>query len=422
MQFKAKFWLQFSLLNLLIVALLGLLMRYKIGFEFPLFNQKNLQHSHSHFAFAGWISHTLMVLMVGFLERKGPSPEASGALRVTKMKRTFSYNTLLTANLICAYGMLVFFIIQGYAALSIVFSTASIVVAYVFGYQFWKDLKQVSPEWLSVHWFKSAIFFNVISSFGTFALAFMMITKNIHQNEYLASIYYYLHFQYNGWFFFACMGLLFHFFNLKTTEHPFFTKVFWLFFAACIPAYFLSTLWLNLPVWLYVLTVVAAFVQSYAWFKLLAVLAQTRKGYFENYPFFLRYIIVFVAVACSIKLLLQLGSTIPALSQLAFGFRPIVIAYLHLVLLAVISLFLLFYIYVNHYFYISKPIKFGVILFSVGVFLNELVLAVQGIASFSYTLIPMVNELLFAVAVLLVLGIAVTTYYSIKKVKIPPVL
>jgi CHASE3 domain sensor protein len=34
----------------------------------------------------------------------------------------------------------------------------------------------------------------------------------------------------------------------------------------------------------------------------------------------------------------------------------------------------------------------------------------------------MVNELLFAVAVLLVLGIAVTTYYSIKKVKIPPVL
>ena len=103
-----------------------------------------------------------------------------------------------------------------------------------------------------------------------------------------------------------------------------------------------------------------------------------------------------VAVACSIKWLLQLGSTIPALSQLAFGFRPIVIAYLHLVLLAVISLFLLFYIYVNHYFYTSKPIKFGIILFSVGVFLNELVLAVQGIASFSYTLIPMVNELLFA--------------------------
>lgn len=32
---KLKFWLQLSLINLLIVALLGLVMRYKIGFEFP---------------------------------------------------------------------------------------------------------------------------------------------------------------------------------------------------------------------------------------------------------------------------------------------------------------------------------------------------------------------------------------------------
>ena len=67
---KATFWLKFSLFNLLLVAILGLLMRYKIGFEFPFLDQKNLQHSHSHFAFAGWISHTLMVLMLVFLTQK----------------------------------------------------------------------------------------------------------------------------------------------------------------------------------------------------------------------------------------------------------------------------------------------------------------------------------------------------------------
>ena len=413
MQFNPKFWLKFSLINLLIVALLGLLMRYKIGFEFPFLNQKNLQHSHSHFAFAGWISHTLMVLLVGFLEKKSQKAEAGLAAK---------YNLILLANLICAYGMLGSFIVQGYAALSIVFSTGSIVVAYVFGYRFWKDLKSVDNELLSVNWFKAAVFFNAISSLGTFVLAYMMVTKNIHQNEYLASIYYYLHFQYNGWFFFACMGLLLYFLNLKKADHPFYGKMFWFFFAACLPAYFLSTLWLDLPIWIYILTVIAAFLQSYAWFAFLVVLAKTRKGFFENYPFFLRYIVLFAAVACSMKLLLQLGSTIPALSQLAFGFRPIVIAYLHLVLLAVISLFLLFYIYVNHFFFISRPIKFGIILFSVGVFLNELVLAVQGIASFSYTVIPWVNELLFAIAVVLVSGIAITAFYSIKKVKIPPVL
>jgi hypothetical protein len=79
-----------------------------------------------------------------------------------------------------------------------------------------------------------------------------------------------------------------------------------------------------------------------------------------------------------------LGSTIPALSQLAFGFRPIVIAYLHLVLLAIISLFL-FFIYANHLIHFNKQIKIGIIIFSIGVLLNEIILAIQGIASFSYT-------------------------------------
>nr|MBP6558007.1 hypothetical protein [Flavobacterium sp.] len=61
-------------------------------------------------------------------------------------------------------------------------------------------------------------------------------------------------------------------------------------------------------------------------------------------------------------------------------------------------------------------------LFSVGVFLNELVLAVQGIASFSYTVIPFVNELLFGIAAIMVSGIAITAFYSVKKVKMPAVL
>ena len=70
MNFNSKFWLKFSLINLLIVAIIGVLMRYKIGFEFPYLNQKNLQLSHSNFAFSGWISQTIMVLMVAFLEKK----------------------------------------------------------------------------------------------------------------------------------------------------------------------------------------------------------------------------------------------------------------------------------------------------------------------------------------------------------------
>ena len=408
MRLNTKFWLKISLLNLCIVALLGVLMRYKIGFEFPYFEQKNLQHSHSHFAFAGWVSHTLMVLMVYYLQTKIADFPGN------------KYEKLIIGNLICSYGMLVFFFIEGYGLYSISFSTASIIVSYIFGYQYLKDLKLIDNKLLSKNWFKAAIGFNVLSSLGTFYLAYMMASRNFVQDYYLSSVYYYLHFQYNGWFFFACMGLIYGFLNIQKSDHSFYKTTFKLFAIACVPAYFLSTLWLDLPVWLYVITIIAATIQVFAWFKFLTILIKTRRNALENYAPLLRYILFFVGFAMSTKLVLQLGSTIPFISQLAFGFRPIVIAYLHLIFLAIITLFMLFYVYANHLIIISKKIKYGVLLFTIGVLLNEIVLAVQGIASFSYTIIPYVNEILFAVAIILLIGIGLTSYFSIKKNKNNP--
>ena len=109
MPFNSKFWLRFSVINLLIVALLGLLMRYKIGFEFPYFDQKNIQHSHSHFAFSGWVTQTLFVLMVHFLSKISVDFDSN------------KYNKVLIANLVCSYIMLFSFIFNGYNFISIAF-------------------------------------------------------------------------------------------------------------------------------------------------------------------------------------------------------------------------------------------------------------------------------------------------------------
>lgn len=406
--FKTAFWLKFSVFNLFIVSVLGLIMRYKIGFEFPYFDQKHLQESHSHFAFTAWISHTLMVLMIAYLEKK-----------ITKENLVFKanlYNKIITINLLCSFAMLLSFILTGYGVISIVFSTLSLLVSLLFGYTFVKDCALLSAKNLVLKWFKAAIFFNVISSFGTLALAYMMITKNLYQNEYLASIYYYLHFQYNGWFFFACMGLLYHFLNIEICSNRVFSNTFSLFFLTCIPTYLLSVLWLQLPLWLYFLGVFGAFVQVCTWFYFIINL-KSKQQPLQNSSFFLRYILLFVAFALSLKLLLQLGSTIPYVSKLAFGFRPIVIAYLHLVLLAIITLFLLFYIYANQYLKIFKPIKYGIVTFSIGVVFNEITLAVQGIASFDYFVIPYVNELLFAAAFIMSFGILITAIFSTQNIE-----
>ena len=405
MSFKTTFWIRFSIFNLMLVALLGLLMRYKILFEFPLLDQKSVQHSHSHFAFAGWVSHTLMTLLISFLQKH----DLKNNIAFKK------YNSILIGNLICSYVMLFSFIIQGYGAVSITFSTLSIFASYWFAYVFFKDCKQIETKSTAVKWFKAAIFFNVISSLGTFALAYMMATKNIHQNEYLASIYYYLHFQYNGWFFFACMGLLLDYLKVTTSSNRIYSQSFILLFWSCIAGYFLSTLWLDLPLWIYIITAISAVVQVIIWYLLFKTIIKENKSIFVNLPGYLKYLIIFISLALSVKFLLQLGSTIPAVSELAFGFRPIVIAYLHLILLAIISLFLLFYVYANNFVVINKKTILGLILFSLGVILNEVVLGIQGVASLSYTLIPFINESLFGIALLLFTSILWTTFYSKKR-------
>jgi hypothetical protein len=379
MLFNIKFWLKLSLINLLIVAILGVLMRYKIGFEFPYFSQKNIQHAHSHFAFAGWITHALYVLMIHFI------------LKLNQQLETKNYKRIIIANLICSYGMLITFFYQGYGLLSIILSTSTIIIACLFIINYLRDLKTIDNSNPAKAWFKAALWFNIISSVGTFYLAYMMATRN-----------------------FTCLGL---FFSECTNIFPEFKydKLFFkLFYASIIPAYFLSILWAKLPVWLYIIVIIAAIIQVFAWVKIIvAIKTALKSGTILNK--FQTYLFLFVGIAFSIKLVLQLGSTIPGVGDLAFGFRPIVIAYLHLVLLAVVSVFILAYLYTFKLILINKLTAIALILFIIGIFLNELVLAIQGIAAFSYIVVKYVNETLFGISLLLLIGILLMVVSQRKK-------
>lgn len=396
-----RFWLKFSLFNLCIVALLGVLMRYKIGFEFPYLSQKYLQYAHSHFAFAGWISHSIYVLIVYFMLHKVQNSSYA------------PYRRLLIANMVCAYGMLFSFSFQGYSLLSIVFSSGTIVIACVFTYFLNRDFKGLSADAPGRNWFIAALWFNILSSAGTVYLAYIMATHHFNENWYLAAVYFYLHFQYNGFFVFSCMGLTVQAASRFLPEYRYNPLLFRLFFVSVIPAYFLSTLWAKLPLWLYCIVVVAAFIQVLAWFLFVRDVRRALPAKVDL-PMLGKYLLLFVAIAFSVKLFLQLGSTIPLLSKLAFGFRPVVIAYLHLILLAVISVFLLTYMYSAGLLRQGKTAVLALTTFVVGVFLNELVLAVQGVASFSYTPLSSVNVLLFLIALILFAGSALL-WYSQRK-------
>lgn len=402
MIFSLQRYTKFALFNLCIVAGIGVILRYKIAYSLPFIDQKHLLHGHSHFAFAGWITQALMVLLVNYLCRQKDETAAK------------KYKWLFTANLITAYGMLISFPLQGYGLFSISFSTLSILVSYLFAVKFWKDLSALKKNEISHWWMKAALLFNVLSSLGAFSLAFMMATKTIHQNWYLAAVYFFLHFQYNGWFFFACMGLATATF-FTHVPRPVLKRIFWLFAAACIPAYVLSALWLPIPSWAYAIVVLAAFSQLIGW----AFILQQIKMQFTYIQSVttnaIRQIIVLAGIALTIKLLLQMGSTIPSLSVLAFGFRPIVIGYLHLILLGVITLYLLGFFMHEKYMNTSSGAVMAVRVFVSGIILNELLLMIQGTAAMTYTPLPYINEMLLAAAFVMFCGILLINISQNKK-------
>jgi hypothetical protein len=385
-------WLSISFFNLMLVAALGCILRYKIAYSLSFIDQKFILHAHSHFAFSGWVTQALIALMVKFLSDK------TGTDAFKKFK------WILWANLISAYGMLLTFPFQGYAAGSIIFSTASVFSGYAFAFTFWKELDKV-PRSVENLFFKAALFFNVLSSLGTFTLAFLMVSKSTFQDLYVASIYFFLHFQYNGWFLFSCMGLLTYGLVNYGIPQKKLRIAFYLFVSACIPAYFLSALWIPMPLWVYVLVALAGIAQLVAWSIILQLIRQRLAYLKTRFSRFTQTLFFLCAIAYTLKLLLQATSAIPSLSYLTYGFRPIVIGYLHLVLLGVVSLFIITYSINYHYFALSKTRKKGVIIFVAGIIINEIFLMLQGIGDLSYTSIPYINEELLAAAVILFIGL-----------------
>jgi hypothetical protein len=235
----------------------------------------------------------------------------------------------------------------------------------------------------------------------------MMANNIAHPNWYLAAVYFFLHFQYNGWFYFACMGLFTNKLDTTLVSQKLQNTVFYVFAFACIPAYFLSALWLPIPLWVYMLVVIAACVQLIAWVILLNKMVQHRAKIFSDINSSTKYIWSLAAIALSIKLLLQVGSTIPALSIWAFGIRPIVIGYLHLILLGVITLFLIGYAIKEQHILLNKKAAYGIAIFIGGIIFTEVLLMIQGLGAIKYKAIPYVNELLFTAACIMLAGVGV---------------
>lgn len=369
-------------------------MRYKIAFSFPLLDQKHLQEAHSHFAFYGWIGLCIYTFIIYIL--KDDLPEKS-------KKKYFS---LIAVNNIASWLMVPLFLWKGYFVGSIIASSIVLFIGFIFFFFLLKDLKGIKH--IAKYWFLSGLFFAMLSSIGVFGLVYMKTTHQLHRDFYLGSTYYYLHFQYNGFFIFSCIGILLNYFKGLGAVIPEKAnqQILKLMFLGCVIGYGLSVLWLRIPIWIFVIIVLGSIFQTIGAVKLYNLIKTNWKLLLEKrVPKIERWALIISGAAFALKILLQLGSNIPEVSQFAFGFRNIVIAYLHLVLLMCIAVFLLNQILGTGLFKTSNKLYSAFFFLLVGIILNELVLGVMGIFSIKYISLPYAANILLGVSILMMLSL-----------------
>lgn len=369
-------WTRITLFNFFIVSVLGLLMRYKIAFEFPFFEQKHLQHAHSHFAFLGWVSQAIYLLLIYLLS------EWKSDISLIKYKRILIINNLFS------YLQLIAFTIYGYHISSILFLNVLILISIYFMYQYYIDTRKLKNEHIILRWIYIAFIFNIFSNIGTFSLAYLMIQKIFNHKLQLSSIYFYLHFQYNAWFLFTCTALFLHQFKQNFSRRSQ-DILFWTFTIGTIPNYLLSIMWIEFPMPIKLLLIVSTGTQFLAWLYLIRQFRWTDASKF--YQLFL----TLLNFAFLIKLVLQIGSTSEFLSHLAYSLRSIVIAYIHLALLVIISGFLL---YKLHQKILKVESKILYLLFFF-ILLNELGLGIQGFSGVLQYHISYMNKILVLVSI-----------------------
>jgi hypothetical protein len=390
-----KRWYQVGFFNLLLVAVIGLLLRYKILASLPGVNHKYFLHGHSHFAFAGWVSLIIMVAIVHFIYDAGHKEILPAA------------KWILIAHLVSAYGMLLVFPIQGYAPLSIAFSTLNILVSYYFVIRLWKYSNKSIWGSAASRCIRAAMVFLVLSSVGAFWLAGLMASHSITQSLYFSALYFFLHFQYNGWFFFGIAGIWLahvHCKSIKANKNL--NAGIKYLIVACVPAVILSGLWMSLPGWAYWLAIGAALLQVIAVIVISKYFNKLFSEIISRLSIIEKWLYGIAMFSFLLRILLQALSVIPALGKFAFAYRPVVIGYLHLILLGCISFFLIAYLFgKNVWNFQSSIIKFSVSLIIMGFLMTELTLMFQGFGYIGWISIPYIREALFLAAVLLFGGI-----------------
>lgn len=360
-----KTWVRICLFNLLVAMAIGALLRFAFVEEVPGLEYRNFLHAHSHVAMLGWV---YLIFFSGFIQSFHSKEQ---------QKRT--YSALFWLTQITVIGMLLSFPLQGYGMYSILFLVAHTLLSYVFTYRFVKDLRQNHDNSLSATFAITSLAFMVLSLFGVWALGLTMATAGKGDVWYYLSIQFFLHFQFNGWFIFGVLALLFNILEQQGVTIPP-TRGKWFFrllLVSCLLTFAISIAWATastFALWINGIGVVLQLIAAYIFVLIIRMIS------FNNiFGFWSRILVKIALFSFLLKILIQTTLVLPEVAEVAFVIRNFTIVFIHLIFLGVVTLFMLGFSFHRGGLNIRKRrVYWGIGLFLAGFILSEVMLFTQG--------------------------------------------
>ncbi len=389
-----------ALAYFIIAALLGVLLRSFHAIEIPV-TYKFIVHTHSHIALLGWVYMGLTTLLYKlFLEKQEVA---------SKYRRIFRFTQITLA------GMLVTFPFQGYALFSIIFSTLFLFASYWFTGFFMRYVPASYKKTNSYKCVKFALWYMVLSSLGPWTLGAIMNTLGAESIWYRLSIYFYLHFQYNGWMILGLLGVFIYILERNDIEIPkvTFNRFFWCINLGIVLSFSLSTLWTEPHIFLYVIGGLGAILQIMAFGILVLLGIRNKEKLFQILTPLQKNLLFTVAVLVGIKILLQLLTAFPYFSDLAASIIDFTIGYLHWTFLGVVTIGLLLFL---DYFKLLQLSRRAYSLYLLGFLLTEFLIFTKGIIAWQrLSLFNVYFEALAISSFLLPLALVLLLFANLKQ-------
>ena len=385
-----------------LVGLLGILLRLFFTSPIP-GNFRFIVHAHSHIALLGWVYIGLVTIIY--------------KMYFTEIDRSPTYMRIFWFTNFTVIGMLVTFPFQGYALLSITFSTLFLFASYFLAWFFLKNIPAHYKNSNSYKCIKASLIFLVFSSIGPWAIGGVMATLGNTSIWYKISIYFYLHFQYNAWFILALAGIFFYL--LEKAGLPINNKEFRTFFFlliwAIILSFFLSVLWVNPPLIFYLLAGAGALLQIAALIKFFILISPAWRSFKNKISSLVKLLLKIAAGFLIIKVLMQLLTALPFFASLSFRYTDFVIGYLHLVFLGIISIALFAFLIQLGLLNFRKKVF---LLYFTGFILSEILIFYKGTAMWlGWPFISEYFTILVIISSLIPLAIAILLFDNLRSRK-----